>query len=347
MTAALSLAGAACGSSGTSGRGRDAGSGGGGDAGPGGGTDAGSAPRCGDDNVDPGETCDDGNTTAGDGCNAECKLETPTAFRADTLALISPRIVVDVPIAGCKDLTQDGVSVFGTDVDSINTGLMAGVSVPDASGHYSSNLVQVFRPLDPAAATTLLDVDGLGIDGCAAGSPISCMLDALANVQHTVAHDSTSGSCLSPMAALVNAHASSGSVSPYSPSANAPAGPCYVSEETIYPVDVSGTSIPLSHAQIAAQFAGGSPASGLVNGVIAGFLTEAQAQTTLLPASLPSVGGMPLYAVLQAGGAPGSACNVDGGAAEDDRDPDPDNPSLQGFWFFINFTATVVDWTSP
>lgn len=36
----------------------------------------GAAPACGDARVDPGESCDDGNTTAGDGCDAACKVET-------------------------------------------------------------------------------------------------------------------------------------------------------------------------------------------------------------------------------------------------------------------------------
>ncbi len=30
---------------------------------------------CGNGRVEPGETCDDGNTTAGDGCNATCQVE--------------------------------------------------------------------------------------------------------------------------------------------------------------------------------------------------------------------------------------------------------------------------------
>ena len=29
-------------------------------------------PRCGDDVIDPGEVCDDGNTVAGDGCRPDC-----------------------------------------------------------------------------------------------------------------------------------------------------------------------------------------------------------------------------------------------------------------------------------
>jgi hypothetical protein len=271
-------------------------------------------------------------------------VEAPTAFRANSLQLISPRIVVDLSdvFGECVDLTQNGTSVFGMDVDSINTGLMAGVATPDDMGRYGNNLVQVFRPLSPGSMATVLDVDSLGREGCMAGSPPTCGLDAMAMVLPSRANNSPAGAtCYTPMAARVNA--STGGA--YAPTANTVTGPCYVSDETTYPVNVSGTTLTLRHSQIAAQYQG-SPASGLVSGVIVGFLTEADAMSTTLPADLPQVGGMPFYAVLQAGGAPGSACNVDGGTAEDDRDPDPDNPSLQGFWFFLNFTAEVVTWTS-
>lgn len=38
----------------------------------------GGAPTCGNGDVDPGEECDDGNATSGDGCDGECRDETPT-----------------------------------------------------------------------------------------------------------------------------------------------------------------------------------------------------------------------------------------------------------------------------
>jgi cysteine-rich repeat protein len=34
-------------------------------------------PVCGDGHLDEGEQCDDGNTVSGDGCSADCKIETP------------------------------------------------------------------------------------------------------------------------------------------------------------------------------------------------------------------------------------------------------------------------------
>lgn len=52
------------------------GSGSGADTGTDTGTDTTVSTSCGDGKVDAGETCDDGNRTDGDGCNASCFLET-------------------------------------------------------------------------------------------------------------------------------------------------------------------------------------------------------------------------------------------------------------------------------
>jgi cysteine-rich repeat protein len=331
---------AACGDDGTVSRG---------DAGPrrdgsGGGNDSGGGPRCGDGDTTAGEECDDGNNTSGDGCSDGCLLETPTAYRLNSLALVSPRIVVDIPLEGCTDLTQNGTSVLGMDIDSINSGLDANVSEPDGSGRYETNIVLVFRPVLPAAPSTTLDILDVGMMGCMAGSPTSCMLAAPSTEPPNRANNMQSGTCFTPTAADVNTR--TGTPAAYSPTANSATGPCFASDETTYPVSVSGTIIPLTHARISGTYSG-SPPNALMSGTIIGFLSEAQARSTNLPESLPVVGGMPFITVLQAGGADGSACNVDGGPAEDDRDADPDSPSTQGFWFFLNFTAEQVAWTEP
>src|SRR5262245_1623991 len=46
-------------------------------------SDATMTPVCGNGVVDPGEECDDGNTTGGDGCSSECTNETPGAHCGD------------------------------------------------------------------------------------------------------------------------------------------------------------------------------------------------------------------------------------------------------------------------
>ncbi|MBA3455934.1 MAG: TonB family protein [Deltaproteobacteria bacterium] len=49
------------------------------------GTSGRSDPVCGNGATDGGETCDDGNLTAGDGCSATCKVEIKTQFVAPTV----------------------------------------------------------------------------------------------------------------------------------------------------------------------------------------------------------------------------------------------------------------------
>ena len=50
-------------------------------------------PVCGNGVLESGESCADANTTAGDACDAACRLETtPTAFRMSDLDLRDPHI---------------------------------------------------------------------------------------------------------------------------------------------------------------------------------------------------------------------------------------------------------------
>ena len=67
---------------------------------------------CGNGSLDPGEDCDDGNTTAGDGCSAACKLETDWACPNVGQPCISTVVCGDGRISGneaCDDRnTVDG-----------------------------------------------------------------------------------------------------------------------------------------------------------------------------------------------------------------------------------------------
>ncbi len=293
------------------------------------------APRCGNTVVETGETCDDGNTTAGDGCSATCQTEAgvmPTAFRMTTLSLISPRVVINV--FGCRDITQTaflGTSVNGEIATSI-TG-------------FTLNIVSVFRPLSTAAPTSPLDITTNA--ACMAGTPASCGLAAMMPaVTSTTAVNMATGNCFTAVAADVNTRA--GAPATYSPGVNVVSGPCFASSQTTLNVNLSGIIVPLQRARIAAQYSG-TPTSRLITGVVTGFLSEADARGVILPATLAVIGGDPLYSHLQAGGATGSGCNLGGGTAEDDRDTimNPDGTTTRGFWFFLNFTADRATWTSP
>jgi hypothetical protein len=79
---------------------------------------------CGDGDLDPGEQCDDGNTTNGDGCSAQCTIEAAlndppvcTTASADELQLWPPNHKLsNVDVIGVTDPDGDAVTVTPTSV---------------------------------------------------------------------------------------------------------------------------------------------------------------------------------------------------------------------------------------
>ena len=313
---------------------------------------------CGDSFIDvgrsPPEQCDDGNTSSGDGCSATCQTETampPTGFRLTSLRLISPRITASIPFGGCQDITQNCASVplLGCQADSVNT-LLANAINPTTTtnGEYSLHIVELFRPLNPAAATTPTDLH-LNAACMQAPTPDSCEPDAMPDVTMSNANNQAMGNCFVPLASDVNTRAGPAA---YTPTANTVGGPCFISDPESLTVSLGGIDIPLTDARVAATYSG-TPVNQLVSGVVVGFLSETAAADVLLPADLPVVGNTPLYTHLQAGNVSttnsmgatiADGCNVGGGTHEDDADM---NGGVRGFWFFLNFTAEHVTWTGP
>lgn len=308
---------------------------------------------CGDGYTDtgamPAEQCDDGGSTSGDGCSATCQTEMavpPTAFRITELRLISPRIVVNV-VFSCQDITDNCPSFLGScQADSINTMLATGLAPMSAGGDYTLNIVDVFRPLNIAAASSPTDLhlnpacmEGPNPDACEPDPTMPDLVSALAN-------NTSVGNCYTPTPAEVNLRA--GSPAMYGPpTVNTVDGPCFSSSVANLTISVGGIAIPLTDATVSATY-DGSPTDALISGVVTGFLSETDATTVLLPATLPLVGGDPLYEHLQAGNRTVAgvrdACNVGGGTHEDDADM---NGAVRGFRFFLNFEAEAVTWTDP
>jgi len=88
--------------------------------------------------------------------------------------------------------------------------------------------------------------------------------------------------------------------------------------------------LTLHDARSAATYAGDPPAL-LADGLLLGFVSKADADATIVPASFPIFGGQPLSSLL-----PGGAGNC---AAHSDLDLDN---GVQGWYFYFNFTATRV-----
>ena len=274
-------------------------------------------PMCGNGVVETGEECDDGNQNNNDSCTNMCK-KGPTAFRFSDMDLRDPHVFVN--FLGCRDVTDAQLVGFSVN-NEIQKSIQNDNSMP-ADGLLDLSPTAVFRPLTQAnGATTALDF--YFADCTSPMASTSCKPGAISPASVTATIAST-GTCMAPIA---------GTTKPYSPAITNATGPCFATSSTTVTLSLAGIPITLHDARVAATFSG-APATNLVNGLLVGFISEADADATILPSSLPLVGGQPLSSLL-AGGT--NAC-----PGYSDKDTDG---AVVGWWFYLNFVATKATWS--
>ena len=242
-----------------------------------------------------------------------------TAFRMDDLDLRDPHVVTDVPLLGCFDFTDQDIPLVAP---SFNNSIEAAITTDDdGDGLLDASFMLLFRPLDEASAGDRLDSASGDCTAPLAGTTCVPAAPPTALVYQTQG----SGLCLVT---------EPGSTSGYSPGIDEPSAPCFGTQATDLTVDLSGVPVTLRDASVAATFVGTEPPSSLMLGLLSGFLTEADADSILIPADTPLVGGQPLSVLL-----PGGTGNC---SASDDRDM---HDGEMGWWFYLNFTALPAPWT--
>jgi cysteine-rich repeat protein len=280
-------------------------------------------PVCGNSVPEAGEQCDDGGIIPGDGCDENCQLEAiaPTAFRVSNIDLREPHVFAS--IFGCRDITDGflGNGINPTFDDNTN-------GDSDGDGLLDLNIAQVFRPLAQALATNSVEVH---FPDCT--DPVATTTCTSTTTTPTVstATNESAGTCLQPLAGTTGP----GNVGNYSPGITNPTGPCYSTSPDTLVIDVAGMLITLEEAQFGATYVG-VPATSMVNGLLIGFLTEANADTAVIPASTPIVGGDPLSSIL-----PGGTGSCNGDTATKDVGPG----GATGWWMALNYQAGEVPWT--
>jgi hypothetical protein len=179
----------------------------------------------------------------------------------------------------------------------------------------------VFNPLDQSAAGGTLQ---LVTGECTAPlSGTQCQLGS-GTTQSFSYQNHTTGNCLAPIA---------GTTFGYTPPIATPTNNCFATDPGTLQLSLAGLPMTLHDARIAGAYSG-APAASIVAGLIMGFISEADANATTLPSSLPLIGGLPLSRLF-----PGGSGNCAGHSDKDVKDGTP------GWWIYLNYTAGVVPYS--
>lgn len=241
------------------------------------------------------------------------------AFRIDSVALRDPHVYPGS--LGCIDVTELANSLIAPELTADDE--------PD--GNYDLNLLAVFPALNqPPSPGGLIEVRTAE---CTA-VPMNEVCTPDGNpVNSTTYVNQSSGTCVSPVAGTTGAN-NSGTYPPPFTAITTPGAPCAGSIPTTITFSLGLFSIPLEDVQVGATYVG-NPATSLSNGLIRGFISEATANTVIVP--LPDAFGGPTpLSELLAGGA--GNCQM----TQDDRDTGPGAQS--GWYIYLNFTAHAVTW---
>lgn len=265
---------------------------------------------CGDDGGTAGTDGGGDAIDGGVGGGADADQNAPrTAFRASKLQILDPHIFLFSAVDLTSTVDAEIQTAIDTDDDDPPNNLL------------DLNVEIVFQPLDQAAATIPM---AISFATCSAPlASTSCTENSETTVISATATNAASGTCLEEVAGTTTTYDQDTPVIPV-PS------PCFASNEIDVTVNLGGVTLPLKAATISATYSG-DPATGLVTGLLRGYVTEADADNVLLPDTLPlMLGGKPLSDLLRA----------------QDRDTDPSGaPANNGWWFYIAVEATQVPYT--
>ena len=287
-----------------------------------GGTTAGDSSSTSGDDDDDDDGTTTGGTTAGPGTTTDdpststtddpSTTEDPSttgeplmvnAFRWNSMEIQDPHFFLPL---GCGLDITDQVNPLLSDAVT-----MDGDDPPD--GSLDLNFVMLFP--DPLNQGADGEMELAIADTCLV--PLAAPVCSLGNGQvNASSYTSDANGCLAPDPDHLN----------YGLSTDPVPGPCFTSG--VVPsieLDVGGFVLPLRDVEISGTYEG-DPATGVVNGIMRGFLTEEDGQNTTLPDDTPVVVGNPIADLVCKG---------------EDMD---DNNGTPGWWFYVTFTANSATW---
>lgn len=253
----------------------------------------------------------------------------PAAFRFNDLDLRDPHLFLTIPLSPpfpplCYDFTDNAIptttfSFNGSIADSYNND-------QDGDGFLDASSLLLLRPLRQDGAITRLD----SIPGqCLAPTPTAGCAEA-EGAQATAFTYATqsAGTCLPPIPGTLGSPA-------YSPALQTPSAPCLLTAPRDLVLDNGGVAITLIDAQIGASLSG-TPATTMPLGMLRGFLRETDANQITIPNP-----NDPKQVIVLSSLLPGGSGNC---SSRNDKDQ---HRGESGWWFYFNFNASSVIYTSP
>jgi hypothetical protein len=236
----------------------------------------------------------------------------PVNYRFTSLYLRDPHVWVN--FLGCHDVTDSALVGF-----SVNGQLQTNIQTDgNADGFYDLSYLQRLYPLDEndgaVGAANFVSANCSTTTGaCAADGSLPLL---------SMYTSHTTGQCLGVIGGTT--------VHLYSPIVTEASAPCFATSPVNVTLNLGGIPVVLNNARIGATY---SDPTHLTNGLLTGFISQTDANNTILPATLPLIGGMPLSALL-----PGGTGNC---AAFSDKDT---IGGVTGWQFYLNFDATRVNY---
>lgn len=245
-------------------------------------------------------------------------FEIATAFRIGDLDLRDPHVYVNVPIFGCRDVTDTPFAGF-----SVNDVLQTAIQTDeDGDGLLDLSQMQLFQPYATDGSGEIEITSGACLGPYQAPD---CLRDPEAPSVIAAYQTQSVGQCLT---------FTPGTARPYAPAITSPSAICFASTPQDMTLTLPFGTIQLRDAQFGATFA--VDPNSHENGLMRGFLSEADADAILLPADFPLVGGQPLSSLL-----PGGTNNC---AVHSDKDT---HKGVTGWWFYFNYVAYRSTWEEP
>lgn len=232
-----------------------------------------------------------------------------TARRIGTLKIRDPHLFTQVPIFGCRDITDNDVPGFPG--SAVNNQIATQLNNDgNGDGFLDASTLKLFRPAPDGGRIRRLDTAPGQCTLPVAST--TCLVGTLSSVENYWTHTGAD-SCLAALP---------GTTGGYNPPVPTIAPPCWLGDFLQESqTDFNGLQITLRNSRSA-----GAAPSGLPGGIALsrGFLSESDANMILIPATIPLIGGRPLSSLLKGGQ---GNC-----ASGDDRDL---LQGQMGWWFYF------------